>query len=239
MIWRSVVLLLGTWLVGCTTYRSTFLNRQEGGDFRTDSHCGTTGVPVAVKVPTHLDLFIEERYYLLPHDDLYREVEIAGPDGRPLVNRGLRSELVETKKVFLVDFKRAAAGVSQSGLKFNADQGLAEVSGKIQDETLRDATAAVGALGPLLTANKSSAGTTTALESKGLVAGARVVAYRRFDLDAPDFEQQVADFVACHLEATASPIAPESPTDTPTASPPPPASPPDNLSRVLPWRVAH
>jgi hypothetical protein len=77
---------------------------------------------------------------------------------------------------------------------------LQKVTGLIQDDTLKDATAAFSALAPLLRAKPTAAaGETTRLDNT--VRGSRVVAYRRFDLNDSDFEQQVCDFVEYHMNA--------------------------------------
>lgn len=193
------VLLLS---LGCATYSSMPLNRSDDHRLTKERQCGVKGVPIAVQVPSHLDLYIEETFYLLADSEgIFREVPLTDHRGLPQRNLGIRTEMIRTKKIFVVDFKRAAAGTSSSGLKFNDDQYLEEITGEIEDETLEQATEAFTAIAPLLSGRPTSAGAETRRLNSEAVSGTRVVAYRRFDLNAPDFEQQVSDFVDLHMNA--------------------------------------
>jgi hypothetical protein len=201
MLLRFAICLVAILAAGCTTYRSTPLSRDPCNGLSKDSCTPVKGVPIAVKVPTHLDVYVDETFFLLPDSSgIYREVPILDDNGVPVRNLGIRPEMIQTRKIFVVDFKRAAAGVTSNGLEFNDEQYLEKITGSIQDDTLKEATAAFSALAPLLNARPTAAaGETTKRENS--IRGTRVVAYRRFDLSTCDFEQQVADFVDYHMNA--------------------------------------
>lgn len=198
---RIAICLVAALASGCTTYNSIPLSRNRCDELSKDGCASIKGVPIAVKVPTHLDVYLDETFYLLPDSNgIYQEVPILDDSGVPIRNLGIRTEMIHTKKIFIVDFKRAAAGITSSGLEFNDQQYLEKVTGSIQDDTLKEATAAFSAFAPLLTAKPTSAaGETTKLDNT--IRGTRVVAYRRFDLNDCDFEQQLSDFVEYHMNA--------------------------------------
>ncbi len=201
MSFRFAICLVAVLAAGCTTYSSIPLSRNRCDEVSKDTCAPIKGVPIAVKVPTHLDVYVDETFYLLPDaSGIYQEVPILDNNGTPIRNLGIRPEMIQTKKIFVVDFKRAAAGITSNGLEFNEQQYLQKVTGSIQDDTLKEATAAFSALAPLLRAKPTAAaGDTIKLDNS--VRGSRVVAYRRFDLNDSDFEQQVGDFVEYHMNA--------------------------------------
>jgi hypothetical protein len=198
--------ILGTTLVtlwGCSSFSSTMLNRQDDGTFVAnpngrprpkDRARPYKGIPVTLRVPTHLDVYIDETYYLQPSasgDGTFEEL----PFGRLL---NVRTEVIKTKKVFIVDFKRPLSGTLDMDAKFSADQFFNSIANKVEDTTITDTAALVstiikGATGQSTGADLSSSKLTNELRRS------RVVAYHRFDMNCPDFEQQLEAFVNRHL----------------------------------------
>ena len=187
------ILALST-LSGCTTLVSTMLHRDESDNFYKNQNLPLKGVPMALKVPTHLDVWIEETYYLQMTP---RGLEEYLPERR---NLGITTTPVMTKKIFTVDFKRPAAGSLAYDMGFNEDQYLNKVANKIEDKTISDVTAAVQRVATAFAKPTAANFGSDDLKNK-IIEGARHVAFRRFDIDAPDFEQQLATFVYDHMNA--------------------------------------
>lgn len=188
---------------GCTTYSTESLSRSPSDQLSYDNDRPLKGVPIALKVPTHVDIFIEESYFIGRNDsDQVLELTMRDRLGNPIRSLNVRPEMVHTKKIFVVDFKRAAAGATKNGLEFNADQYLSEVSGKIEDETITQAAEAFSAIAPLLKATPTNAkGEDVRLTGSNIVSGKRVVAFRRFDIAQVDFEDAVSQFVEQHISS--------------------------------------
>lgn len=176
-------------------YRNEFPKRRHGKIHH------TRGVPITLEVPTHVDVFVTEKYYLQRgRDGLLAEVKSSRMGRR---NLGVRMVPVKTKKVFTVDFQRPAAGTLQYDLTFQQDEQLQyfeRIANSIEDRTIRDITAALEDLSPVLSA-RATAGRTKRSGSLSdlVIENERVVAYARFDIDACDFEQQLDGFLEYHL----------------------------------------
>lgn len=216
---RAILVLSGVSLVatGCTSISSTLLNRTDNDVFvgnsngEPNAHCGARpfkGVPITIRVPTHLDVAIKEKLYLRKNkDDKLVRVYTR--------NRSLYVEpvVIETDKVFTVDPKRPAAGTLASTIEWNTDktadggednsQYFASIVNNIKDETILDVTAALNTVLPTLNtiaARTANDGQQTASTLKDeLIVESRTVAWKRFDLDSYCFEQEVADFVSQHM----------------------------------------
>lgn len=232
---RSIAtLLLLVALTGCTTMSSTalvrtpddmlFVNKFTSLFGKTDrSH--VKGVPITLNVPTHTDAYIIETYYVQKSNDGQL---VALPQER-LGRRNLHVDLksVMTPKIFTVDFKRPAAGSLVYDLRFQTGEGANEqyfqsFANRIEDETIRDITAAIGTLKPVLAGTPTSALSANLGNDvkKQLIENTRVVAYARFDISEPDYEQRLACFIDEHLncchacQSFPAPVA-ESPSTCP------------------------
>ncbi len=190
-------------LSGCASFSSSVLSRLDDNSFVGNSNgepsifCGTRpykGVPITLAVTTHLNVFIEETYFMQPTPDAsgVRQVLDNVSLNRPL--RNVRAEPVKTKKVFLVDLKRPASGRLNASMTLNDQQYFDKITGTIADTTIADSTALLATILTKLPTGKSAA--------KGdieYLKRTRVVAYKQFDINAPDFELQLDDFVSQHL----------------------------------------
>jgi hypothetical protein len=210
----SVAITITALIAGCTSMSSTMLNRQDDDVFVGNSNGQPRqdgrprpfkGVPMTVRVPTHLDIAIKENILLYrTKDGRLQRVKTA--------KRSLFVETtpIETDKVFMVDVKRPLAGTVDYTLTFGGvdangtdnSQYFTEVKNKIQDKTIQDVNTALQSILPLLrglpTGKSTGADLTSALDAQ-IIPEVRVVAWKRFDLDAPDFAQQVAAFIELHL----------------------------------------
>ncbi|HET6328504.1 MAG TPA: hypothetical protein VFG04_27725 [Planctomycetaceae bacterium] len=197
--------IVGTTLVtlcGCSSFSSTMLNRMDDGTLVAnpngrprpkDRARPYKGIPVALQVPTHLDVFIDETYYLAPSasgDGTFDEL----PFGRLL---NVRTQLIKTKKVVMVDFKRPIAGTLDADAKFTDQQFFSSIDNQLLDTTITDTGALVATI--LKSATPATGELPTGPTLTGEIKRSRVVAYQRFDINAPDYEQQLEAFVNHHL----------------------------------------
>ena len=198
----TMIFALPVLLSGCTGITSTMLNRSDSDDYSVNKPAGavhhfTQGIPVTVDVYTHLDLRITETLYYKSTKHGLEPVYL----GRRLLDVEQNPRL--TSKVFTVDFKKPGAGQLNYKATFD-EQFFESFTNKIQDDTLKDITAALG------TTSKVIKGIfTSSLSDKGLPKGLlddlvvvkRHVAFKRFDINAPDFEKSVEEFVNLHMNS--------------------------------------
>ena len=191
---RWIVFPILLFVCGCTTVRSTPLSRTESDTLYKDmERPQPQGVPITLKVPTHVDVYIMETYYLqdASKDDNYVDlVEV------PMQRRNLWVQIktIETEKVFTVDWKRPFSGTLDYSASMSDEQYFTQLGAKITDNTIKDVTSAFSSIVGKRTSAKGEVGA-------DLIIDDRVVAFERFDIDACDFEQQVLTFVHHHLNA--------------------------------------
>lgn len=228
-------LLLPTLLAGCTSISSTFLQRADDdamlgiSNGKTGIHDHTRpfkGIPVTLKIPTHLDLAIVETL-------LFTDDPTSGKlTHLPLSKRHLdvQPSLQLSDKVFTVDLKRPAAGSLDYEIEFqnekDSPQYFQQISYHVVDQTLKDISAVIANLKPIQptpafpTANQKSS------DFPSLSPLVRTIAWKRFDIHAPDFEDQVLAFVNQNLnDCHSCSLTPNDDlflnTPSPSKSPPP------------------
>ncbi len=203
----GILLLCGS--PGCTSITSTMLNRTETDDFvgnsngRPSKHCQTRpykGVPITLRVPTHVDVAILEKVRLVLNDD---NLSVLQGDQRHL---SVETNLIYTDKVFTVDVKRPAAGTSKYTMEFGGKtddsdnrQYFKQLENKIVDETIKDVTGAINTIFEAVPKSKNGTEVKVGEPSLQFIDEVRTVAWKRFDVDEVDFESQVSAFVAQHL----------------------------------------
>lgn len=198
---------------GCRSTNSFFMRR-----FDSDQLAGSSngklgvhdnakpfkGVPITLKVPTHVDIKIQETIFLD-----YNTLDPVVTERR---NLKAVAETVYSDKLFSVDPKRAAAGQTEYTFDMNNEhedvmqrQYFKSIKQKITDETIKDVTAALNDILPLLAppAGPAASFADAPTVSGGLLSVDRDVAWKRFDVNSPDFEEQVRAFVeeqmnSCH-----------------------------------------
>jgi hypothetical protein len=236
---RTLLMLFLAGFAGCSTMKSTMLNRLDNDMMVGNSngepgcHCDAKpfeGMPITVRVPTHLDVEITETYYLAIVDGRLQELNTEHR------NLDINSMLVETEKVFTVDFPRPASGVLKYNVKMGDKQDaqyFKQIKNEITDNTIQDVAKAIAKVAPVL-AKPASAGDfqTSAAIKDQLISEKRTIAWKRFDIDSPDFEEQVQFFVEdnlnkchnCHRNGTPATFVPipSSPRENPPAKTPPP-----------------
>jgi hypothetical protein len=185
----------------CTSISSTHVKRNPEACGWDTKHL--RGVPITVKVPTHLELKVIETQYLFGNSPIC-------VNGIPHATRRVEHTVREKDEIFTVDFARPAAGTGSADITFEG-QYLKSVNGSIDDRTLRDITGAIknifGTLGKLPGAQPPIA--LTGLKGIGDVAEIQaidsVIADRLFDVTDPMLAEHVREFVHTYLNGCAVP----------------------------------
>jgi hypothetical protein len=203
--WLSLTaaLALGTG-IGCTSVSSTYLHRDE---FDTSwEKKKAKGVPVTLDVPTHVRIEINEKKYLKKVNDNYSLVTDgdAAQGAQPVRTLSIAYNVLTEKKMFMVDFKRPAAGPFTLAASFTNQQ-ISAYNHTLTDLTIETIGTQINALlGTILpripglqagtqveeTEPKPDAPIVLELES--------LVAAGVFKLDDPMFEAQVSEFLRCY-----------------------------------------
>lgn len=198
LLTSSAVLLFVLATAGCRSSTSTMFSRDE-------SNMGWTqfkkvaGIPITLKVPTHIKMYVYETHYL-ETDDLGNQIKKTRYVELPVTIRDFAHELVYSEKIVMVDFKRPAAGAFNLEVDLTDDQYIKKIQHDVTDETINQVSGLIATLG--------SAGGTDSLFRKASRQGDNistlqeiksVVAVGMFEVDAPDFEDQVRTFLECHI----------------------------------------
>ncbi|MSR57640.1 MAG: hypothetical protein EXS05_08205 [Planctomycetaceae bacterium] len=128
--WCAAVACLTCLVGGCTSFSTTMLNRLDDNSFvgnsngephRNESARAYKGIPITLQVPSHVDVYIEETYFLQEAEGSTTDRTILeeAPVGRLF---GVRAEIIKSKKVFLVDFKRPGSGTLDLDASFSDQQ---------------------------------------------------------------------------------------------------------------------
>lgn len=197
------LILLG----GCNTFQTTAIDRTENDCLVVNPDCPMKGIPVTLRVPTHLELNVIETTYWEKKDIIGSKPTLV-PVHTCRPTRSVEHRICYTERVFLVDPARPAAGTSSYGFSFTSkgsesadDLGkgyLDKVAYKIDDETIKESANLLANSLSLISGFSVSAN--QARPNQGdLVATDRTVAYTRLDINSPSFEHDVELFLDCHV----------------------------------------
>jgi hypothetical protein len=214
-------LLLTLALLGCSSTKSTFTSRQDDDRLAGISNGAAgighqarpyKGIPVTMRVPSHLDVSVIETLFFSKTGDVVQSIDLG--DGKRHLQ--LEKDVIYSDKIITVDPKRPAAGTLDYMATFQhgaTDPRDRQFFGKLEyaatDETITTITnilpslfpaapqsPVVGAVG---TSNDGSEGDPKPAAKPVLVKKTRTVAWKRFDINAVDFESQLAAFAAAHI----------------------------------------
>ena len=208
---------------GCTSFSSTFLHRDESNNcWEKERHL--KGIPVTLTVPTHVQVSVVENHYLYLDAD-------TGQICRLKNKRQLRDanySFINTQKLFVVDMKRPASGILQTNITLNPEQQYFEsIQNQVANTTIGSVSNLLSAVSggsasapnPSLTGAAPSNSTLSATASptpptttastpqpetptfENVKQVQSTLASEIFEIDAPDFEQQVCRFLDTHLNA--------------------------------------
>lgn len=206
LCWLATLTILCS---GCTSFKTTVMQRCSNGAFGPNVVEKTKGIPVKLKVPTHVEVVLNEDFFIeKTGDGKYQEISLIAVHGKSehkIRSLSIKTEVIYTPKVFTVDFKRPAGGTftlgtaEKSGLEFDDEQYFAKIRASYEEKTLADINTAISTLKPSLSnATKKSV---TDGNSAMLGTEIREVARARFDISDPCWEDQLHEFVRLHLTA--------------------------------------
>lgn len=187
---------------GCRSFSTTPLNRYADDSFIGNSngerrlYCNARphkGVPVKIKVTTHNDIFIKQRYCVENQDE-----KLIEPFGLyPICY--VETEPVESEQVVIVDFKRPGSGSLDLKAKLNEEQYFESINGEVVDTTITDTANLVKSITKFTGAPVNAGAPMVFQETKQRKWLERTIAYQRFDINDPMYEQKVEEFVNYHL----------------------------------------
>lgn len=174
---------------GCTSIRSTFLGKDVQGKYSGD--CEETracGVPIKLKVPTHVEVSINEVYYIdtASGDVIYPERRILFVS---------EPEKIYEYQLFTVDIARPFSGTldmtgANAGYALDENQQLTSLGATTTDNTL-------SSISKILTEDKGLFGnkTSTGSGGDGLSRQTRVIATKRFDINEFNWHETMNQWV--------------------------------------------
>jgi hypothetical protein len=196
-------------IAGCSSFRTTAIDRLEDDVMVVNPDEPLNGIPVSLRIPTHLELsVIETTFWRLDGTEATLRAMTTGR-----ANRSVTHTVVSTEKIFLVDPVRPISGLENYGFTFTSggtspqtgDAGkgyLRDVSYKADDTTIKDSAALLARSIGFVNALRTSSGAQSAV-SADVITTDRVIAFGRFDINSPCFEQDMAGFLECHMNAVA------------------------------------
>lgn len=204
--------LLVVAIAGCGSIRTSMWTRAEDESLHPDQAQNLKGIPVMLKVPSHIEVKITETLYAahVPNENRLEVVRLKRPD------LSVAADLKYTEKMFLVDPVQVCAGEGEYGFGFGpladgdptiysdgkgspAGHGyLHSANYKADDQTIAQAGELVKNILSFPGVRGTGAGDSRPA-NLNLVTVERVVAFRRFDLAACDCQQQVFHFLETNI----------------------------------------
>lgn len=191
----------------CTSATSTILLRDQndrmvgnsnGKNCLHDQATPFKGIPITVTVPTHLDVKI--------HEDILFEKGTLQRVTNSTRNLRVETEAVYTSKLFSVDPNKVIEGETKYTMGFENNvnpQYPSSITYNTDDKTISQIAKSIDKLAPAIKAlgAASPAGekTTSIFDRRE-----RMVAWKRFDINDPAFEQNVKEFVDHHVNNCSS-----------------------------------
>lgn len=207
LIQSAILIAVSTIVLGCNTISSTLLQRSE-------DNCSwqrgpySQGVPITLKVPTHIRVEVYEKQFIHNDGKEYKPVDL------DIKIRRVDSEIIKTEQIFTVDPKRPAAGSLTADVTLQ-DQYLKTIAYNSNDRTIKDInevldtlTDAGGILAPPNPAktnenkkkeNQKEAEEKREEEFRDVIEIDSLVAAKVFDLSDPNLEPSIKSFLDCHL----------------------------------------
>ena len=222
MHWRVLVIAASLIVsLGCNSIRTTVLDRAPGGNLQKNPGRPIKGVPVMLRVPTHLDVKIVQIDYWKTTDAGLEQIGVEMPV------RHIDTRIMETEKMFFVDPKRVASGTGIYGFTFdsaatdsqNSGKGyLSGVSYEAVDTTLEKSAELATNIARLFAGQATTAGQELAKET-GVITTERTIAFHKFNINSPNIENEVRKFCNdylndCHVSCCTNPNYPPSSCQT-------------------------
>lgn len=206
MRWLVAIGLAAT--CGCNSIRTTAVDRCEHDTLVVNPDRPMKGIPVSLRVPTHLELKVIETTYWEKRENPGEKSTLI-PLSTCRATRSVKHDLCYTEKIFLVDPVKPTAGTQKYGFAFwsNDNPNQDEHNGKgylrnltysIDDKTIQESAKLASNVLGLINAFQISANEATPNEGT-ILSTERAVAYARFDINSCTFEDDVAAFLDCNV----------------------------------------
>ncbi len=204
----GLLIVISLALTGCSSFRTQAIDRVENDTIVVNPTCPLKGVPVSLRVPTHLELCVVETTYWEKKDRPGKKPTLEALSAcRP--TRSVSHTVKYTEKIFLVDPVRPGAGTQSYGFDFSSsddaklgkDNGkgyLKKISYKIDDQTITESANLLASSLGLISALQTSAAPPNQNIST-LIETDRTIAFGRFDINSPTYECDVAAFLDLHV----------------------------------------
>lgn len=200
---RWILVVIGVAMLtslGCRSFSSVFLFRNESNS-EWETKRLLHGIPVTLKVPTHVKIDILEKSFIVHQEgDGFRHFV------PPVPLRDVKHHFIENDKVFVVDLKRPAAGSLTASVDLDPDQQyFNKIDRQYTDTTIEAVTGLLGVVAQNgLFGVKTTEGGSNQVETERSTFKIHrpvisTVASEIFEIDAPDFEVQVSEFLSTHL----------------------------------------
>lgn len=194
----TICLTMLFFVTGCTSFGTTIAQRCSNGTLIPNiPKAKTRGVPVKLKVPSHVVVNVKETYFVQKAEGngIPKEIKLIDTYGQQIRSLDLTTRVEYDDKVFTVDFKRPAGGILDiTSITYDQEQYFKDVQATYTENTLKDINTAIG---NVKTAIKSSA-SIPATQDK-LAHETRQVATGRFDISVPGWEEELQCFVEQHI----------------------------------------
>ena len=116
--------------LGCSSIRTQAIDRVENDTIVVNPDRPLKGVPVSLRIPTHLELSVIETTYW-EKQDIPGQKPTLVPLSTCRPTRSVDYKIKETEKIFLVDPVRPGAGTQSYGFEFQKSaEGMTDKSGK-------------------------------------------------------------------------------------------------------------
>jgi hypothetical protein len=190
---------------GCKSVSSTIMDRtptdnlvseSNGERCHFDQGAPYRGIPVVVRVPTHVDIAIRETLLFtnIENGTVSPKLVQLRPSKRQI---SVDATLSHSDKLFFVDFKRPAGGTMDYTIDYGdgKSQYFKSIKYKVVDETISDINSALttvfgtgtpGAQKKSATAPRTAADASKPNTPPGISAGTRMLAWKRFDINEAD-----------------------------------------------------
>ncbi|MGB7323421.1 MAG: hypothetical protein WBD31_01020 [Rubripirellula sp.] len=202
------LLIFGLVLVGgCNTFRTTAIDRCDNDCLVVNPNRPMKGIPVSLRIPSHLELNVIETTYWEKKDIVGSKPTLV-PIHTCRPTRTVEHKLCYTEKIFLVDPAKPCAGTQAYGFAFQSKDSddaskagkgyLKNVTYKVDDQTIKESANLLASSLSLI--NAFSVNANQGMPNEGsLVSTDRTVAYTRLDINSPAFENEVEQFLELNV----------------------------------------
>ena len=198
----------------CTSFHTTALSRLDSDSLFVDCMGRKQkgkGIPVKMKVPSHVTVTVYEQQILIRGKEGVKLQSFSPPQYE------VKTGLAYTDKVFLVDFVRPAGGSlnlinsdpKKDGLAFDDEQYFKAIQADVTDQTMKQIAGALDEIAKIpgsLAKKPAASGNVVSANIVSPSSGLpnvhfenSIVAYQRFDLARPHWEEEMNCFVEQYL----------------------------------------